>query len=166
MEAFCACEPPCGCWEWDLGGPLEEHTVFLTSETSLQFPLSFLISGMLASKGVCSPFVSLFCRPGSWAAERWRHLLQSTKAQLQILTSNFYVHCIYVHQHLCAPASMCSTSMCTASMCTRIYVPLLFWERDPQGNLQESSQTSCISFHSSPKILFPCIFPASLEKQK
>jgi hypothetical protein len=29
------CEPPCGCWELNLG-PLEEQTVLLTTETSLQ----------------------------------------------------------------------------------------------------------------------------------
>jgi hypothetical protein len=52
---------------------------------------------------------------------------------------------IYVHQHLCAPS---------------------FWKGDPQGNLQESSLASCISLYSNPKILFSCIFPANLEKQK
>jgi hypothetical protein len=31
------CEPPCGCWELNLG-PLEEQTVFLTTEPSLQPP--------------------------------------------------------------------------------------------------------------------------------
>jgi len=29
------CEPPCGCWELN-SGPLEEQTVLLTSEPSLQ----------------------------------------------------------------------------------------------------------------------------------
>ena len=29
------CEPPCGCWELN-SGPLEEHSVLLTSEPSLQ----------------------------------------------------------------------------------------------------------------------------------
>jgi hypothetical protein len=29
------CEPPCDCWEFN-SGPLEEHLVFLTAETSLQ----------------------------------------------------------------------------------------------------------------------------------
>ena len=29
------CEPPCGCWELN-SGPLEEHTVLLTSKPSLQ----------------------------------------------------------------------------------------------------------------------------------
>ena len=29
------CEPPCGCWELDLG-PLEEQSVLLTTEPSLQ----------------------------------------------------------------------------------------------------------------------------------
>ena len=29
------CEPPCGCWELNLG-PLEEQSVFLTTEPSLQ----------------------------------------------------------------------------------------------------------------------------------
>ena len=29
------CEPPCGCWGLN-PGPLEEHPVFLSSETSLQ----------------------------------------------------------------------------------------------------------------------------------
>uniref|UniRef100_A0A8I5ZQ82 Uncharacterized protein n=1 Tax=Rattus norvegicus TaxID=10116 RepID=A0A8I5ZQ82_RAT len=31
------CEPPCGCWELN-SGPLEEQTVLLTSEPSLQPP--------------------------------------------------------------------------------------------------------------------------------
>jgi hypothetical protein len=29
------CEPPCGCWELN-SGPLEEHSVLLTAERSLQ----------------------------------------------------------------------------------------------------------------------------------
>ena len=29
------CEPPCGCWELN-SGPLEEQTMLLTSEPSLQ----------------------------------------------------------------------------------------------------------------------------------
>jgi hypothetical protein len=36
------CEPPCGCWELN-SGPLEEQSVLLTSEPSLQPPTSFLI---------------------------------------------------------------------------------------------------------------------------
>ena len=31
------CEPPCGCWELN-SGPLEEQSVLLTTEPSLQFP--------------------------------------------------------------------------------------------------------------------------------
>jgi hypothetical protein len=34
-----SCEPPCGCWELN-SGPLEEQSVFLTSEPSLQ-PVAF-----------------------------------------------------------------------------------------------------------------------------
>jgi hypothetical protein len=30
-----SCEPPCGCWEWNLR-PLEEQPVLLTSKPSLQ----------------------------------------------------------------------------------------------------------------------------------
>jgi hypothetical protein len=33
------CEPPCGCWEFN-SGPLEEGTVLLTTEPSLQPPVS------------------------------------------------------------------------------------------------------------------------------
>jgi hypothetical protein len=33
------CEPPCGCWEL-ISGPLEEQSVLLTAESSLQ-PLPF-----------------------------------------------------------------------------------------------------------------------------
>ena len=35
------CEPPCGCWELNLG-PLEEQSVLLTCEPSLQLPSLFL----------------------------------------------------------------------------------------------------------------------------
>ena len=35
------CEPPCGCWELNLG-PLEEQSVFLTTEPSLQPSFTFL----------------------------------------------------------------------------------------------------------------------------
>jgi hypothetical protein len=31
------CEPPCGCWEMN-SGPLEEQSVFLITEPSLQLP--------------------------------------------------------------------------------------------------------------------------------
>ena len=35
------CEPPCGCWELN-SGPLEEQTMLLTTESSLQpIPLLF-----------------------------------------------------------------------------------------------------------------------------
>jgi hypothetical protein len=34
------CEPPCGCWELN-SGPLEEQSVLLTAEPSLQLPCSF-----------------------------------------------------------------------------------------------------------------------------
>jgi hypothetical protein len=34
------CEPPCGCWELN-SGPLEEQSVLLTSEPSLQPPHCF-----------------------------------------------------------------------------------------------------------------------------
>jgi hypothetical protein len=33
------CEPPCGCWELN-SGPLEEQSVFLITEQSLQPPLN------------------------------------------------------------------------------------------------------------------------------
>jgi hypothetical protein len=36
------CEPPCGHWELN-SGPLEEQTVLLTSEPSLQSPYGVLI---------------------------------------------------------------------------------------------------------------------------
>ena len=32
------CDPPCGCWELNSGGPLEEQAVLLTAEPSLQAP--------------------------------------------------------------------------------------------------------------------------------
>ena len=32
-----SCEPPCGCWELS-SGPLEEQSVLLTAEPSLQLP--------------------------------------------------------------------------------------------------------------------------------
>jgi hypothetical protein len=35
------CEPPCGCWELN-SGPLEEQSVLLTAEPSLQPMNSFL----------------------------------------------------------------------------------------------------------------------------
>jgi hypothetical protein len=35
------CEPPCGCWELNLGR-LEEQSVLLTAEPSLQPEVSFL----------------------------------------------------------------------------------------------------------------------------
>ncbi len=35
------CEPPCGCWELN-SGPLEEQSVLLTSEPSLQLLLLIL----------------------------------------------------------------------------------------------------------------------------
>jgi hypothetical protein len=33
-------EPPCGCWDLN-SGPLEEHSVFLTPEPSLQLIIYF-----------------------------------------------------------------------------------------------------------------------------
>ena len=42
------CEPPCGCWELN-SGPLEEQSVLLTAEPSLQ-PLRKFFNSML---GVC-----------------------------------------------------------------------------------------------------------------
>jgi len=36
------CEPPCGCWDFLNSGPLEEQSVLLTAEPSLQPHLMFL----------------------------------------------------------------------------------------------------------------------------
>ena len=38
------CEPPCGCWDLNLG-PLEEHSVLLTTEPSHQPNAGFLKLG-------------------------------------------------------------------------------------------------------------------------
>jgi len=44
------CEPPCGCWELN-SGPLEEQSVLLTAEPSLQPTYSvFLPAGMAVRK--------------------------------------------------------------------------------------------------------------------
>jgi len=42
------CEPPCGCWKLN-SGPLEEQSVLLPTEPSLQ-PLSSLMNGFRARK--------------------------------------------------------------------------------------------------------------------
>jgi hypothetical protein len=39
------CEPPCGCWELN-SGPLEEQSMLLTAEPSLQ-PLNKFLKGVL-----------------------------------------------------------------------------------------------------------------------
>jgi hypothetical protein len=38
------CEPPCGCWELN-SGPLEEQSVLLTTEPSLQPPKEVIKGG-------------------------------------------------------------------------------------------------------------------------
>ena len=46
------CQPPCDCWELN-SGPLEEQSVLLTSEPSLQ-PLYILSTGFLSmSPALC-----------------------------------------------------------------------------------------------------------------
>jgi hypothetical protein len=37
LELTKSCEPPCGCWEWNLD-PLDRQLVFLTPDLSLQAP--------------------------------------------------------------------------------------------------------------------------------
>jgi hypothetical protein len=39
------CEPPCGCWDLN-SGPLEEQSVLLTAETSLQ-PLHIIFNSFI-----------------------------------------------------------------------------------------------------------------------
>ena len=41
------CEPPCGCWELN-SGPLEEQSVLLTTEPSLQRPLELALQTVLS----------------------------------------------------------------------------------------------------------------------
>ena len=43
------CEPPCGCWELNLG-PLEEQSVLLTAEPSLQPPCAKILKATDWSK--------------------------------------------------------------------------------------------------------------------
>ena len=38
-----SCEPPCGCWELN-SGPLEEQSVPLTTEPSLQLPVGLFLN--------------------------------------------------------------------------------------------------------------------------
>ena len=50
------CEPPCGCWELN-SGPLEEQSVLLTSEPSLQPPLELFFETFLIDCCVSFLFV-------------------------------------------------------------------------------------------------------------
>jgi hypothetical protein len=56
------CEPPCGCWELNLG-PLEEQSVLLTAESSIQhlLPPAFFILSILTQ-------VPLSCLGRPWEA--------------------------------------------------------------------------------------------------
>jgi hypothetical protein len=55
------CEPPCGCWELN-SGPLEEQSVFLTTEPSLQAFKVFLRQGDIVwfCLSVCLSVIVLF----------------------------------------------------------------------------------------------------------
>jgi hypothetical protein len=45
------CEPPCGCWELN-SGPLEEQSVFLATESSLQLDVVILKHFLIIPNGV------------------------------------------------------------------------------------------------------------------
>jgi hypothetical protein len=49
------CEPPCGCWELN-SGPLEEQTVFSTTEPSLQPPKLYLFITYLEVLSIQQPY--------------------------------------------------------------------------------------------------------------
>jgi hypothetical protein len=49
------CEPPCGCWELN-SGALEEQSVLLTAESSLQ-PSSLIFKAVLSSPSSCHELV-------------------------------------------------------------------------------------------------------------
>jgi hypothetical protein len=53
------CEPPCGCWELN-SGPLEEQSVLLTTESSLQ-PQQLSLTEAFSSTGLSSSQITLVC---------------------------------------------------------------------------------------------------------
>jgi hypothetical protein len=77
------CKPPCGCWELN-SGPLEEQSVLLTAEPSLQ-PFYWLLKIYLFHVYECSVFihtrrgnqipwqiiVSYHVVPGNWTQDLW-----------------------------------------------------------------------------------------------
>jgi hypothetical protein len=50
------CEPPCGCWDLN-SGPLEEQSLLLTAEPSLQPPTCFLTQTQTTCLGMAPPTV-------------------------------------------------------------------------------------------------------------
>jgi hypothetical protein len=57
------CEPPCGCWELN-SGPLEEQSVLLTSEPSLQPLFGYYV--YICAQVLCYIYSSIFVYiPGS-----------------------------------------------------------------------------------------------------
>ena len=55
------CEPPCVCWELN-SGPLEEQSVLLTAEPSLQPPVTPFIRCLTpAASQVCNSLQIAFC---------------------------------------------------------------------------------------------------------
>jgi hypothetical protein len=57
------CEPPCGCWELN-SGPLEEQSVLLTAEPSLQPRVLALLKLIF-----CRVVVAHAFNPSTWGAE-------------------------------------------------------------------------------------------------
>ena len=51
------CEPPCGCWELN-SGPLEEQSVLLTTELSLQPPTFFFLPTICMYRWLINPFIN------------------------------------------------------------------------------------------------------------
>ena len=52
------CEPPCGCWELN-SGPLEEQAILLTTEPSLQPPLTALVEDLGSVPNTCGSHSSI-----------------------------------------------------------------------------------------------------------
>ena len=63
------CETPCGCWELN-SGPLEEQSVLLTTEPSLQpnFKIPVILFHVYGCVSVCAPCVK--CPPAAEGSGR------------------------------------------------------------------------------------------------
>ena len=109
------CEPPCGCWELN-SGPLEEQSVLLTAEPSLQPHQAFCKGSILPLSCNSSFLISGISQPSSHSKSvaKWKQKWEGKVLQIQVVvqsnqgvTEAKWSNCCTVQDQKQSPPPLC-----------------------------------------------------------